>query len=149
MSLPIKKTVFNLITTVLILGGYVYYMFGIRGDVNLPLLEDLRFWGRFMLIMIGVTIVAKILLMILFAIYRAIRYGDEENIDFVGERDKLIEMKSDRNGNYVFMIGLILSFVTLAMGYPVHYFFITLFSFGFLSGIFGDLLKIYYYTRGV
>lgn len=149
MSLPVKKALYNLFTTILIMGGYVYYMFQYKGDTNIPLIDDLQFWGRFMLIMIGVTVVSKIVLMILFAIYRGIRYGEDENIDFMDERDKLIEMKSDRNGNYLFMIGLVLSFVPLAMGHPIHYFFIILFTSGILSGILGDLLKIYYYNRGV
>jgi hypothetical protein len=149
MSLPIKKAVFNLVSTVLIMGGYAFYVFSIHGEKNLARIEELQFWGRFMLIMIGVTIIAKIVLMILFSIVHSIRHGENENIDFLDERDKLIEMKSDRNGNYLFILGIVGAMVPIAMGYPVQYMFIILISSGFLSGILGDLLKIYYYRQGV
>jgi putative transcriptional regulator len=101
MSLPIQKALFNIVTTILIMGGYVLYVFGINGETNIPKIEELEFWGKFMLMIIGVTIVAKIILMIIYSIFRAARHGDEENIDFMDERDKLIEMKSERNGNFL------------------------------------------------
>jgi biotin transporter BioY len=149
MSLPIQKAVFNIVTTILIMGGYVLYVFGINGETNIPKIEELEFWGKFMLMIIGVTIVAKIILMIIYSIFRAARHGDEENIDFMDERDKLIEMKSERNGNFLFIFGLMMSMIPAAMGYPVQYMFIILISSGFLSGILGDALKIYYYNRGI
>lgn len=149
MNLPIQKAVYDLFTTILIMGGYVYYVFGIHGEKNLEQIDQLQFWGKFVLIMIAVMMVAKIVLMIIFHIIQAIRYGKDEELDMVDERDKLIEMKSDRNGNYLFMIGLMGAMIPIAMGYPVQYFFIILISSGMMAGILGDLFKIYYYRKGI
>ena len=149
MNLPVQKAVFNLITTILVMGGYVLYVFVFNGETNMARIEEPQFWGSFMLKLIGVTIVLKIALYVIFAMIRHARYGDEENIDFMDERDKLIEMKSDRNGNYFFVIGLMCSMIPLSMGYPIQYMFIVLISGGFVAGILGDLWKIYYYNKGV
>lgn len=149
MSLPIQKAVFNLITTILIMGGYAIYVFGINAEINLPRLEELKFWGEFMLMMIGVTIVIKIVLYIVFAIFRTATHGDADDIDFMDERDKLIEMKAERIGNHLFVVGFMGSMIPIAMGYPVQYMFIILISFGFMSGVLGDSLKIYFYKKGI
>jgi hypothetical protein len=61
-----------------------------------------------------VTIVLKIIIHILFSIFLAIAHKDEE-IDFEDEYDKQIEMKSERNGNYFFMVGFICSFIPVAI----------------------------------
>lgn len=148
MSLPVQKAIFNIVTSILIMGGYFFYVFGLHGDENIAKIEELQFWGQFMLAMIGFTMGAKIILYILFAIFRNARHGDED-IDFTDERDKLIEMKSERNGNYIFILGLMGAMIPIAMGHPVQYLFIILISSGFLAGITGDLWKLYYYKRGI
>ena len=149
MNLQVQKAVYNLITTILVMGGFVFYMFVIQGDANLPRIEEPQFWGGFMLKMIGFTIVAKIILFIIFAIVNKARNENADDMDFMDERDKLIEMKSDRNGNYFFILGLMCSMIPLAMGYPIQYMFIILISGGFIAGILGDVWKIYYYNKGI
>lgn len=149
MSLHVKKAVFNIVTTILIMGGYAYYVFGINGAANIPQMGEAQFWGKFMLVMIGVTIGLKIIMFIIFAIFLKVKGEDEDDLDFMDERDKLIEMKSERNGNYFFMIGLLCSMIPIAMGKPIYMMFIILISGGFVAGILGDLWKIYYYKRGI
>ena len=148
MSLQEKKAVFNIISSFLIIGGYIYYTFGIHAAENLPLQDDVQFWAKFILTFMVVTIVLKIIIHILFHIFLTVTHKDED-VDFQDEYDKQIEMKSDRNGNYFFIIGFICSFIPVAMGEPVYYMFIIMFISGFTGGTLGDLWKIYYYRRGL
>ncbi len=148
MSLQEKKAIFNIISSILIMGGYVYYTFGIHADENLPLQNDVQFWAQFILTFMVVTIILKIIAHIIFSIVLAGIHKDED-LDFMDDYDKLIEMKSDRNGNYFFIIGFICSFIPVAMGEPVYYMFIIMLTSGFIGGTLGDLWKIYYYKRGI
>lgn len=148
MSLQEKKAFFNIISSVLIIGGFIYYTFGIKSDLNLPLQDDVQFWAQFMLTFIVTTIVLKIIVHIFFHIYLTIAHKDED-VEFEDEYDKQIEMKSDRNGNYFFILGFICSFIPVAMGEPVYWMFLILLISGFTGGTLGDVWKIYYYRRGL
>jgi len=148
MSIQEKKAVFNLITTIVFMGGYIFYTFGIHGDESLPRINEIQFWGEFMLVMMGVTIVLKIAAHILFSIVMTSRHKDED-LEFMDDYDKQIEMRSDRNSNYIFIIGFISSMIPIAMGKPVYYMFITLLAGGFISGIVSDLFKLRYYKKGI
>ena len=148
MSIQEKKAVFNLITTILIMGGYVFYTFSMHGDENLPHINEIQFWGEFMLVMMGVTIVLKIITYIIFSVIIKYYHMDED-LEFMDDYDKQIEMRSDRNSNYLFMIGFICSMIPIAMGKPVSSMFIILLAGGFASGVLSDLLKLYYYRKGI
>ncbi len=151
MSIQVQKAVFNFVTTILLMGGYLFYTFGIQGDINLPKVLEIQFWGIFMLKLTGVMIVAKIILFIMFAIFKKVKSEnkDEEDLDFIDERDKLIEMKSDRYSHWIAMVGFIASMVPLSMGYGVQYMFLTILIFGFVSAVMSDVWKIYFYNKGV
>jgi uncharacterized membrane protein len=148
MSLQEKKALFNIISSIFIIGGFIYYTFGIHAAENLPLQDDVQFWAKFILTFMVVTIVLKIIIHILFSIFLAIAHKDEE-IDFEDEYDNQIEMKSERNGNYFFMVGFICSFIPVAIGEPVYWMFIIMLISGFTGGTLGDVWKIYYYRRGL
>ena len=148
MSLQEKKAIFNIISSTLIMGGYVYYTFVMHAAENMPQINDLQFWGEFTLTMIIVTIVLKIIVHIIFhVIYSMVT--KEQDLDFMDELDKKVELKSDRNGNYIFILGFICSMIPIAMGEPIYYMFIIMLSSGFVGGTLGDLWKIYYYRRGI
>ena len=93
MSIQLQKSIFNLTTTILSIGVYLIYVFGINGDVNISKVTEIQFWGSFILKMVVVLVVAKIILFILFAIFKKIVSDrkNAEDLDFVDERDKLIE----------------------------------------------------------
>lgn len=148
MSHQEKKAIFNIITSFLIIGGYVYYTFVLHKEANMPLIEDVQFWAKFTLTMTVVTVVLKIIVHIIFHIIY-VMVTREEDPDFMDEYDKKIEMRSDRNGNYFFMAGFIASMIPVAMGEPVYYMFIIMLLSGFVGGTLGDLWKIYYYRRGI
>lgn len=148
MSLQEKKAIFNILTSALIMGGYTYYTFVTHAAENMPQILNVQFWAEFTLTMIIVTIILKIISLILFAIINAI-ITQEKDTDFMDEYDKKIEMKSERNGNYFFIMGFICSMIPVAMGEPVYYMFIIMLSSGFIGGTLGDLWKIFYYRRGI
>lgn len=151
MALGVQKALFNIITSILIMGGYAFYVFVINKADSLARINEAQFWGQFMLTMIIVTIILKIALYIIFTIVRKMRdeNADIDDIDFMDEFDKQVEMKSDRRGNHFFFFGLITSMIPIAMGYPLSYMFIILISSGFIAGIMGDLWKIYFYNKGL
>jgi hypothetical protein len=148
MSLQEKKAVFSIVSSIVILGGYFFYTFYIHASENLPLKDDVQFWASFTLTMIVVTIILKIIGHILFTIVLAATNKDEDP-EFMDELDKKIELKSDRNGNYFFILGFIGSMIPVAMGMPVYYMFLILLIGGFVGGTLSDLWKIYYYRKGV
>lgn len=149
MSIQLQKSIFNLATTILSIGVYLIYVFGINGDINISKMTENQFWGSFILTMTGVLIVAKIILFILFAIFKTM-VSDRKNVEdlgFVDERDKLIETKSDRYSHWIAMVGFIVSMIPLSMGYGVQYMFLTILSFGFMATVMSDVWKIYFYSK--
>lgn len=148
MSIQEKKAVFNLITTIAFMGGYIFYTFGIYGDVSIPQIDTPYFWGKFMLVMMGVTIVLKIVSYIIFYIIMS-RVHKDEDPEFQDDYDKQIEMRSDRNSHHLFMLGFICSLIPLAMHKSIANMFIILLSAGLISSIVSDLSKLYFYKKGI
>jgi hypothetical protein len=148
MSIQEKKAVFNLITTIAFMGGYIFYTFGIYGDLNIPQIDSPTFWGKFMLIMMGVTIVLKIVSYIIFFIILS-QVHKEEDPEFMDDYDKQIEMRSDRNSNHLFMFGFICSLIPISMGHSIANMFIVLLTAGLISSIVSDLSKLYFYNKGI
>ncbi|MBL1280140.1 MAG: hypothetical protein COA33_007705 [Fluviicola sp.] len=149
MSIQIQKSIFNLVTTILSIGVYLIYVFGINGDINISKMTEIQFWGSFILTMTGVLIVAKIILFILFAIFKTMVSGRKnvEDLGFVDERDKLIETKSGRYSHWIAIVGFIVSMIPLSMGYGVQYMFLTILSCGFIATVMSDVWKIYFYSK--
>ena len=149
MSIQLQKSIFNLATTILSMGAYLTYVFGINGDINISKMTEIQFWGSFILTITGVLVVAKIILTIVFALFKTM-ISDSKNVEdlgFVDERDKLIETKSDRYSHWVTMVGFIVSMIPLVMGYGVQYMFFSIISFGFMATVMSDLWKIYFYSN--
>ena len=149
MSIQLQKSIFNLVATILSIGIYLIYVFGINGDINISKMTEIQFWGSFILTMTGVLIVAKIILFILFAIFKTMVSGRKnvEDLGFVDERDKLIETKSGRYSHWIAIVGFIVSMIPLSMGYGVQYMFLTILSCGFMATVMNDVWKIYFYSK--
>lgn len=148
MSIQEKKAIFGMISTLLIMGGYVFYTFGLNAEYSNEKINDPQFWGNFMLIMVGVSIGLKIIGHIIFHLYLVAAHR-EENPDFLDEYDKQIEMRSERNSHYVFLVGFMASWIPLAMGEPISVMFIILLISGTISGVLDDAWKLYYYKKGL
>lgn len=148
MSYQERKAILNIISSIAILGSYSYYTFIITAEVNQPLINDLAFWAKFILISIPVAIVAKIFIHIAFVILNAIATR-EKDIEIEDERDQLIELKSQQISNYFFGAGLIVSISCLLFDVPQYYMFITMIIAGLLSEIIGELSKFVYHRKGI
>lgn len=152
MSYQERRSLFNIflsIITSLVYGLIILsrYNNGLMDTSNM-----FRFWSIVILLVIPVTIVSKIIALIIFRIFGEIFdeiSGKKEDRDIVDERDKLIELKSDRFSQYVFALGFILGLVSQLFTDNVSYFFIIMISGGFLSELSTSIMQIVYYRKGV
>ncbi|MBU1019699.1 MAG: hypothetical protein KJ847_00675 [Firmicutes bacterium] len=153
MSYQETKSLTNIISTILITGIYalvVYqrYLNGI-GDTS----DVLRFWSITILIFIPISIVARIIILIIFSIIATIvqtAKGEEvDELDLTDERDKLIELKATKISMMIFALGFVLALVTQAVNMSEHMFFITMMVSGVFTEVVSDLATIVYYRKGL
>lgn len=148
MSLQEKKALVNILSSILITGAYAYYIFILHADDNAAYVNDLKFWARFILVLIPVSIVSKIVVHIIFTIANTI-ITREKDPDIRDEFDRLIELKSMRNGNFIFIFGFLASMLFVLFDEPVSSMFVVLVVGGLLGDVFGEFCKIYYYRKGI
>ncbi|CAN7203972.1 hypothetical protein [Paenibacillus sp. LjRoot56] len=148
MSYQEKKHIVSFISTVFIFGFYCWYIFQKVQDTNMDTTETLRFWAAAILILIPVSIVAKIIIAIIFNIIYRITTKEVEP-SFSDELDKLIDLKATRNSHYVFTLGFLLAMGSLVLDMtPTTMFIILIFS-GFLSEMASVFTTLYHYRKGV
>ncbi|MBZ0302209.1 MAG: hypothetical protein K8J31_20840 [Anaerolineae bacterium] len=148
MSYQERRSIVNLISTVLITTLYSAYMIQRFPEASAYSAEVFHFWGAFFLILIPVTIVAKVLIYIVFSIINTIATREEEP-PITDERDKLIEMKSTTISLYVFTAGFLLAMGSLVVELPPSAMFIILICSGVVSEMVSDISQFYFYRRGV
>ncbi|RED55720.1 hypothetical protein [Cohnella lupini] len=148
MSYQEKKNIVSLTGTLLIFGLYCLYVFRKYSLDGLDSTDTLSFWGAFILILIPVSIVAKIVITIVFNIVYRITTKEAEPA-FSDERDKLIELKSTKNSHYAFTLGFLLAMGSLVLEMPHSAMFIILISAGLLSEMVGVFTQLFLYRRGV
>ena len=148
MSYREKENIINIFSGLLItiVFGWSVYQRHLEGRFDLT--EDFNTWGVIFLIFTGVSIVARIIIYIIFHIINAIA-TKAADIPVEDERDKLIKLKATRNSHYVFSGGFMLAIVALAIGMPTYTIFIAFVISGLLSEIIDNGSQIYYYRRGV
>jgi len=142
-----KQVLVSAISSLLIFGLYSLYVYNrqIAGDADI--INDFQFWGKTMLILIPVMIVAQILIHIVFAIINKI-VTNEDLSSISDERDKLIELKAIRISHWVFTLGFFLAMVSQAIGMKPYVLFIVLILSGFISSTVSDIARIYFYRKG-
>lgn len=148
MDIKEKQILVTMISLVLIFGFYSLYVYNHYIADNIEIVNDLRFWARTFLLIIPVTIVAQIIIHILFAIINKI-VANEDMQTLRDERDKLIDLKSLQVAHWVFTGGFSFAVFLAAIGLPSYVMFLTLISSGFASGVFAEVAKLYYYRKGV
>jgi hypothetical protein len=131
----------------LVLGFYSLYVYNKHIAGNPDIINDFSFWGKAFLILIPVTIVAQIIIHIIFYIINKI-VTDEDVVDLTDERDKLIELKTIRISHWVFICGFVLAMGSQALKMEPWVMFIILIFSGFGASIISELVKIYFYRRG-
>jgi len=147
MSFQERRSIVNLISSILITAFYSAYMVQRfpEGDPYSP--DVFRFWGAFFLILIPVAIVAKIVIYIVFYIVNTIATREEES-SITDERDKLIELKTQTYSTYVFIVGVLLGMGSLVVDMPPSVMFIIFLCSGLVSEIVSEISQFYFYRRG-
>lgn len=148
MAYQEKRTLMGLFTSLTIFVFYGYQVWQRYLDADFSTMTEWKFWGMAMIIMVPVSIVGNIIAHILFSIVYAI--GTREKLpDKDDERDKLIELKSTRNGLVGFIMGFFLAMSALAMDYEPTTMFIIIAFGGLFSEVVSSMSKMYYYRRGI
>jgi uncharacterized membrane protein len=147
MSYQERRAIVALFSTILITLVYSAFMLQRYPEADPYSAEIFHFWGSFMLILIPVSIVAKIVIAIAFVIANTVATREIEP-DLTDERDRLIELKAQRNSFYIFALGFVLAMGSLVVGQPPATMFIILLAGGLLSDIVSELSMIFFYRRG-
>lgn len=148
MSFQERRSIVNLVSTILITAFYSAYMVQRFPEGNAYSPDVFRFWGAFYLILIPVTIIARIVIYIVFYIVNTIATRKEEP-SITDERDQLIELKATRYSQYVFAFGFVLAMGSLVMDMPPSVMFIILICSGLVSGVVSEVSQFYFYRSGV
>ena len=154
MSYNEKKSVTNIISSLLITIIYAIVVYQKYLNGALDASDIFRFWAIVILVFIPISIVARIIIMIVFHIFEAVLQAAkgkdiEDEMDIVDERDKLIQMKTSATSMYIFVFGFIIALVTQLFDVSHHIFFIVLIIAGLITDIVSESLMIRYYRRGV
>lgn len=143
-----RQIVVNLIASIITIGLYVLYVYQKQVAGNFEILNDFKFWGKSFLWLIPVSIVALIIIHIIYAIINKIVTNEDiPTID--DERDRIIELKSIRVSHWIFTAGFVGAMAVLAFGAKPSAMFIILLASGLCSAIISELVKLYYYRKGV
>ena len=148
MTYQEKKSIVSLISAILIFGSFCLYMYPQYPQGGLESTETFRFWGSFVLILTLVSIVAHIMISIIFNIVFRITTNEKEP-SFEDELDKLIALKANRNSFFMFIIGFLLAMGSLVISQPSQLMFLILITSGFVSDVTGSVTKLYHYRKGV
>ncbi len=143
-----KQSIVNIFSGLLITAIFAWIIYQRQANGLIDLTTDYRQWGIIYLIFIGVSIVARIVIYIIFHIFNAIATR-EMDIPVTDERDRLIRLKATRNAYFAFSVGFVPIFLLLALGTPVYWIFIVFAIGGLVSEIVENISQIYYYRKGV
>jgi hypothetical protein len=147
MSFQERRALVSLVSSIVISAAYSAYMIQRYPEAGAYSPEVFRFWGSYFLILIPVSIVAKIVIYIAFYIVNAIATREVED-SITDERDKLIELKATRNSLYVFGLGFLLAMGSLVLEMPPSVMFIILICSGIVSEVISDISQFFFYRRG-
>lgn len=147
MTYQEKSSLISIVSTLIVFIGLGMYVFQIYQEGTLQSDEILSFWGTVFIILTVVTIIFQIIAHIITSTVTAVITKSKESI-VKDERDQLIDLKGTRNAHYVFITGFAISMGMLAMTISASIIFPSLFFFGFLSALIGDVSKLYFYRRG-
>ena len=148
MSYQEKQNIVNIFSGLLITAVYALIIYQRHQQGSLDLTEDFNSWGVIFLIFIGLSIIARIIIYIIFHIINAIATR-EEDIPPTDERDELVKLKATRNSYYTFTACFMCGFVLLALGMPVYGMFIAFIVSGLVAEIMDNGSQIYYYRKGI
>ncbi len=147
MSFREKENIINMASGLLITSIFAFIVYQRHNSGQFDLTTDFQTWGKIFLVFMGVSIVARILIYIIFYIINHIATREKEPVS--DEMDKLIKLKSTRNAYVSFSLGIVPAFVLLALGHPVYFIFIAFPVSGLLAEIVENMSQLYYYRKGI
>lgn len=148
MSYREKENIINIFSGLLITAIFAWEVYQRHLDGRIDLTDDFQLWGKIFLIYAGVSIVARIIIYIIFHIINAIATR-EQDIPAEDERDNLIKLKAIRNSHYTFVVGFMVAIIALAIGLPAYSLFIIFVLSGVISELIDNGSQIYYYRKGI
>ena len=148
MSYRERENIVNIFSSLLITAIYSWIIYQKQTAGIIDLTDDFQKWGIVFLIFAGVTIIARIVIYIIFSIINVI-VTREEKIPAEDERDKLVKLKATRNSHYSFSVGFFMAIIALSVGLPSYWLFILFVISGVISELIDNISQIYYYRRGV
>ncbi|MEP5613475.1 MAG: hypothetical protein ABJP45_14580 [Cyclobacteriaceae bacterium] len=143
-----KKSILNIVSTLLIYGTYYWTVKQEYGQIVMSADEELQFWGKTMLLVIPIAIAGKIIVHIIFSITNRL-VTKEDQPCFEDERDRLIALKSTRNSFFTFGFGFLLALGAIALGWPLQTMFVVMIVAGVLSDVFDNLSQLYFHQKGI
>ncbi len=147
MSYKERKSIINIFTSIIFNIAYVAIVYNKYVANNPERLEDLRFWGLVVVMLVPIGIVVRIVEEIIHAIIHSIITQEEAPVDD-DEMDKLIDLKSTRLSYVIFSCGFIAAMLALVFGYQIHVMFIMLLVSGVIAEVVEGIAKLTYYRRG-
>ena len=148
MSYQERRALVSILSTIVISVVYFRFMFERMPDASAYSPEMFKYWGTVFVLLIPVTIVAKIIVTIVFSILNTIATREGEPA-FQDECDRLIDLKSMRTGFVIFMIAIVLGIGSLALDMPPTVMFLCFFAGGIASDVASDVSQFLLYRRGV
>lgn len=148
MDLKERRILVSLLCTLIIFGWYSAHIYYKYFAVDPALLNDFTFWGKAFLLLIPISVIAQIIIHIIFAIITKITTR-EDLPSKTDEMDQLIELKTMRVAHWIFISGFIGAMAALALGMQPWVFFVVLTLSGFIASVISEVLSIIYYRRGV
>ncbi len=148
MSYHEKENIVNIFSGLLIALIYWWIVYQRHLEGQFDLTGDVQKWGVVFLIFMGVSIVARIIIYIIFHILNYIATR-EEDIPVSDERLKLIKLKATRNSHFSFVVPVGAGFLLLALGVQVYWLFILFIIGGLLSELVDNGSQLYYHRKGV
>lgn len=153
MSYQEKRSLTNIVSSVVITGVYAIVMYQRYLNGAFDTSNVMSFWAMLILIFIPISVIARIIIMILFHISEAVvktAKGEELDIDEVtDERDKMISLRANNISMMIFVVGFIVALATQLFDVSNHVFFILIITFGLITDIVSETFTILYYRRGI
>ncbi len=155
MSYQEKQSLTNIISSIIITAVYAVVMYQRYLNGSLDDSNIFRFWAIVILIFIPISIIARIVIMIIFHIIESVIQAaqgkelEDEIADVVDERDRMIQMKSMAISMYIFSLGFVVALFSQLFDVSNHLFFIILIITGVITDVVSESLMIRYYRRGV
>ncbi|PWW05131.1 hypothetical protein DFQ01_105115 [Paenibacillus cellulosilyticus] len=148
MTYQEKRSIVTLISTILIFAAYCLYMYPRYPEQGAELSELLHYWGAFVLVLMLISIIAHIVISIVFNIIYRMTTGEKEP-GFTDELDRIIELRAHRTSFLLFILGFLCAMGSLVLEQPLYIMFDILIAAGFLADVSGSITKLYHYRRGI